>query len=121
MPDHLFFVLGFAFLLTHEMDAIRAKEWRLFPVVSHLTDEAGYRVFTAAHVPLYALLFWGLVGVGAGPSTLILVLDGFFVVHLVLHVVRRHCPANHFASPFSWTLFVGAGMCGGIDLLLMVS
>lgn len=120
MPDRFFFLLGFAFLLTHEMDAIRANEWRLFPIVSRLSDDVGFRVFTAAHVPLYALLLWGLTDGGAEHSALIALLDGFFVVHLILHVVLRHRPANHFTSSFSWTLFVGAGLCGGIDLFLMI-
>ncbi|CAA9569324.1 MAG: hypothetical protein AVDCRST_MAG19-2609, partial [uncultured Thermomicrobiales bacterium] len=84
MPDHPFFLLGLAFLLAHEMDAIKCKEWRLFPVTSGMGDEAGYRVFTGVHVPLYALLFWGLTGGGEDPG-LIVALDLFFVIHLGLH------------------------------------
>jgi len=38
------------------MDAIRCKEWRIFPVTSRMDDEAGYLAFTALHIPLYALL-----------------------------------------------------------------
>ncbi|MGH3144645.1 MAG: DUF6713 family protein, partial [Rubrobacter sp.] len=56
MLNHPFFLLGFCFLLVHEMDAIRCKEWRVFPVTSRMADEAGYVAFTALHVPLYALL-----------------------------------------------------------------
>jgi len=41
------------------MDAIRCKEWRVFPITSRMDDEVGYLVFTSAHVPLYAALFWG--------------------------------------------------------------
>ena len=32
--DHLFFLLGFCFILVHEMDAIRLKEWRILPLFS---------------------------------------------------------------------------------------
>lgn len=117
MPPHPFFLLGCAFLLTHEMDAIACAEWRLFPVTSKLADEAGYRLFTALHVPLYALLLWGLVGGGTNRG-LILVLDLFFVVHLFLHVLLRHLPAYGFKTAFSWALFVGAGVCGAVDLVL---
>ena len=56
---HPFSLLGFCFLLVHEMDAIRCREWRVFPVTSKMGDEAGYIAFTAVHVPLYALLLWG--------------------------------------------------------------
>ncbi len=120
MPNDLFFLLGIAFLLTHEMDAIRANEWRLFPLISGLSDELGYRVFTAAHIPLYALLIWGVWGDESRETPLAYLIDIFLVVHLILHVALRNRPANHFASPFSWSLFLGAGLCGGIDLLLMV-
>lgn len=41
MTDYFFFVLGFCFLLAHEMDAVRAKEWKIFPVLKKLGDEAG--------------------------------------------------------------------------------
>lgn len=117
MPSHLFFLLGFAFLLSHELDAVKCEEWRIFPVTNRMADEAGYRAFTAAHVPLYALLVWGLVG-GANRG-LIVALDAFFVVHLLLHVLLRNLPDNRFKSVFSWTPILGAGLCGATDLLLL--
>lgn len=117
MPNDAFFLLGFAFLLTHEMDAVRCQEWRIFPITSAMADETGYRAFTAAHVPLYAALLWGLVG-GDDSHGLVLALDAFFVVHACLHVLLRHHPAYGFRSAFSWALFLGAGLCGGIDLLV---
>lgn len=39
MPEHLFFFLGLGFILTHEMDAIRCKEWLMFPLTFFLKDE----------------------------------------------------------------------------------
>jgi hypothetical protein len=59
VDQYLFFVIAFSFLLTHEMDAIRLREWKIFPILTALPDEQGYTVFTALHVPLYALLLWG--------------------------------------------------------------
>jgi hypothetical protein len=41
------------------MDAVRVGEWKMFPLLSRLRDDAGYLVFTALHVPIYALLIWG--------------------------------------------------------------
>jgi len=118
MLDHPFFLLGLCFLLAHEMDAVRCKEWRNFPVTSTMEDEAGYRVFTALHIPLYALLLWGLSDGSAASQGLIVALDLFFVVHALLHVLLRNLPGYHFTSAFSWALFLGAGLCGAIDLLL---
>lgn len=117
MTNHLFFLLGFCFLLTHEMDAIRCKEWRIFPVTSRMGGEAGYIAFTALHVPIYALLLWGLFGGDGVNRGLIAGLDVFFVVHAFLHLLLRNLPNNHFGSVFSWTLILEAGMFGAIDLV----
>lgn len=117
MLSHPFFLLGFCFLLVHEMDAIRCKEWKLFPVTSRMGEEAGYVTFTALHVPLYVVLLWGLFGGDGGNRVLLAGLDAFFVVHVVLHVVFRNHPENRFGSGFSWALILGAGLFGAIDLL----
>ena len=114
--DHFFFILGFCFLLVHEMDAIRAREWKIFPVLNALGDEAGYRAFTALHVPVYALLLLGLVG-GASRS-LMVGLNVFFIVHVFLHLTFYAHPENRFRSVFSYALIFGAGASGALDLLL---
>ncbi len=119
MPDHLLFLMGFCFLLAHEMDAVRLKEWRMLPVLSGMGEETGYRAFVLAHLPLYAVLLWGLLDGGAS-SGLIVVLDAFFVVHLLLHVLLRNSPENRFGSAFSWALILGAGASGATDLLLLL-
>ncbi|WP_394341844.1 DUF6713 family protein [Sphingobacterium corticibacter] len=31
MAGHVFFYLGLSLLIMHEMDAIRCREWRIFP------------------------------------------------------------------------------------------
>ncbi|MDP9455373.1 MAG: hypothetical protein M3Q49_22425 [Actinomycetota bacterium] len=60
MSGHLFFLVGFCFLLAHEMDAVKLREWKMLPVLSKMGEEAGYRMFALLHVPLYALLLRGL-------------------------------------------------------------
>lgn len=125
MLTHSFFVLGFCFLLAHEVDAIRLKEWRILPVLSRLDDRAGYLAFVSLHVPLYAVLLFGLFGGGGMKLGPILVLDVFFIVHVVLHLrFHRLLFLDHPDDPrlaaLSWALIWGAGACGAIDLLLMV-
>lgn len=120
MTGHSFFLLGFCFLLVHEMDAVRAREWKMLPVLSGMEEEAGYRSFVALHVPLYALLLWGLVGGGGTNLVLISLLDAFFVVHLALHVSLRNLPENRFSSVLSWVLILGAGLSGAVDLTLIL-
>ncbi len=116
MMNHFFFSLGFTLLLVHEMDAIRLREWRIFPLLRNLRDEAGYAAFTSLHVPIYALLFVGLFGGDGKNNALIAGLDAFFIIHVVLHVILRNHPENHFRSAFSWSLILGAGACGVLDL-----
>lgn len=118
MTNHLFFLLGFCLLLTHEMDANRCKEWRIFPFTSRMVEETGYLDFTAVHVPLYALLIWGLFGAGEVNGGLIACLDVFFIVHVLLHLLFIDHPNDLFRSAFSWTLILGAGVFGGVDLLV---
>lgn len=116
MIDHLFFYVGLSFILAHEMDAIRVKEWKMFPFLAYLKEETAYLVFTGIHLPLYILLFWGLVSDGS--RAVIIGLNIFFVIHLVLHILFIKHRDNQFKSVFSWVLIIGAATCGAIDLLL---
>lgn len=119
MNAYLFFFIALSFLLIHEMDAIRCREWKLFPVLSQLTDERGYIVFTALHIPLYILLLWGLFPGGAViNSALVAGLDIFCIIHVGLHLLFINHPENRFNNPFSWILILGAGLAGGLDLLV---
>ena len=115
--DHLFFYLALGFILTHEMDAIRCKEWQIFPGLSLLKDGTGYIVFTLLHIPLYFLLFRGLFG-QPDPEGLIRALDIFFLIHVGLHLLFLWHPKNQFKSFWSWAIIVGAGLFGGIDLVV---
>lgn len=112
--ENLFFYLGLAFILTHEMDAVRQKEWVIFPGLSQLTDRLGYLVFTALHIPLYGLLFYGLA---VDKEAIIRALDYFFMIHVGLHLLFLRHPENPFKSFFSWFLIVIAGVCGLLDLV----
>ena len=101
MTYGLSFLVGFCFLLAHEMNAIRCREWRILPVLNRMGEEAGYLAFTALHVPPYALLLWGLLGDGEANRGLIVGLNIFFVVHMFLHIFLRNLPENLFGSAFS--------------------
>ena len=58
--DDLFFFIGLSLLFTHEMDAVKHREWRLLPGMWHLDDANGFLIFTAAHIPISLLLFISL-------------------------------------------------------------
>ena len=55
----LLFGLVLALLLTHELDAVRGREWRVLPVLNAFSEESGRAVFIAAHVPLFWLILDG--------------------------------------------------------------
>ena len=116
MPEHLFFFLGLGLLLTHEMDAVRVKEWKIFPGLTRMGDEAGYVVFTALHAPFYALLLGALYSGRETNFWLIFCLDVFFVVHVFLHLILYNHQENRFRSAFSYSLILGAGVFGILDL-----
>jgi hypothetical protein len=89
-------------LIAHEIDSARWKEWDLFWGVlasqrGPLPEWTGASGFVLLHLPLVALVLWGLVGVVQG-ATAGLVMSGLlgtcgvvaFTVHTVL--IRRGHP-----------------------------
>jgi hypothetical protein len=114
--ENIFFYLALAALLVHEMDAVKSKEWRMLPGLSKLKDETGYIVFTGLHLPLYFLVFW-LLQKPETSSTIILILDAFFIVHLLLHIILRNAPKNNFSGIFSIALIWIIGISGLLDLI----
>ena len=118
MENHFFFLLGLAFILVHEMDAVRSREWAIFPLLSRLDENTGYYVFTALHVPLYLLLFWSLFSTGELNRSLVIGLDIFFIVHVFLHLLFSKNPRNDFKSKFSWVIMLGSGIAGLLDLVV---
>jgi hypothetical protein len=115
MENNFFFLAGLSFILVHEMDAVRCQEWTIIPLLSRLRERTGYWVFTAIHIPLYLLLLSALYRPTPG---LVVGLDVFFVVHIFLHVLFLKHPKHQFTSAFSWTMILGAGSAGLIDIIL---
>lgn len=112
-----FFFLGLSLILTHELDAVRQREWRIFPLLARLNDEAGFAVFTALHVPLFLAILWGVFAGGLNRPVAD-ALSAFFVIHVGLHLLALRHRENRFTSVLSWALIGGAGLCGALDLLL---
>ena len=115
--EHSFFFAGLAFIAMHEMDAIRCKEWRIFPGLSLLNDRLGFQIFMWAHVPLFAFLFWGLLG-KEDNNSLIFGLNVFFIIHLLLHILFLKHPKNEFKDWLSWSIIIGAALFGFLDLIV---
>ncbi len=116
MVGHTFFYLALSFILMHEMDAVRCREWRIIPGLSALNDNLGYKVFVIAHIPLYYFLFWGLMGLQDNEG-LINGLDIYFIVHVGLHLLFLKNKKNEFKDWISWIIISAAGLFGLLDLL----
>lgn len=109
-----FFILGIVFIILHEMDAIRCKEWRIFPGLSYLNDRWGMIVFVFAHIPL---IYWILIEVEKEREIFIQAFDVFLIIHLFLHVLFLFHKKNEFRDWVSWIIISGAAICGALDLL----
>lgn len=117
MTEHTFFFLGLSLLAMHEMDAIRCKEWRIFPGLSMLSDKLGHIVFVFSHVPLFYFIFWNLSN-SHDIEAFIKGLNIFMIVHLGLHILLLKHKNNEFKDWISWTIIIGAGFFGLIDLIV---
>ena len=112
--EHGFFFAGLAFIAMHEMDAIRCKEWRIFPGLSLLNDYWGMIVFQVAHVPLFIWIFGAIY---SQRESFIRNFDLFLVVHLILHIVFLWHKKNEFKDWISWSIIIGADLFGLLDYL----
>ena len=109
----IFFYIATAFILLHEMDAIRCKEWRIFPLTYFLNDTVGYAVFLMAHLPLYYFVLKSL-----NDTSFQYGLNIFFIIHLGLHILFLKHPKNEFKDIWSWLPIVGAAIFGGLGLVV---
>ncbi len=117
MREHLFFYLGLTLIIMHEMDAIRCKEWRIFPGLSLLNEDWGFKVFMVAHIPLFFFLFYTLSD-PENSESLINGLNIFFLIHFALHLLFLLHKKNEFKDWISWTIISGAGLFGLADLII---
>ena len=110
-----FYLLGLTFILMHEMDAMRCREWRIFPGLSMLNDRLGLILFVFLHIPLfYAVLY----ATQYHHEAFRVGFDYFLMVHVGLHLLFLKHKNNEFTDWISWSIIIGAGLCGGLDLML---
>ena len=111
----ILFSMAVAFLLVHELDAIRQHEWRFFFAPMSIGDESAYWVFTALHVPLFAVIL-----VYANSLAFQIGFDGFAIVHGILHLAFRNHPLVEFDNWFSRFWIFGASLLGFLHLLFIL-
>jgi hypothetical protein len=115
-----FFLISFATLIAHEMDAVREREWRvLFPFNRIRNDGAAHVAFTGAHVPVIAALLLSLARPSSTAERVATCLSTFSVGHALIHAVFRWNDWVGFKSFFSKTLIFGSAAAGILDLFLL--
>ncbi|MEM8846843.1 MAG: DUF6713 family protein [Bacteroidota bacterium] len=117
MTTDFLFYMGLTLLAMHEMDAIRCKEWRIFPGLSLLKSSTGYLIFMLIHIPIFYFIFWKL-SIRQPNDGFIFGMDIFMIVHLGLHIVFLKHKNNEFKDWISWSIIIGAGLCGALDLII---
>lgn len=116
MPGHFLFYLALSFFCVHEMDAVRCREWRIFPLLSFAGDQWGRLIFITAHIPLFLMLS---IQLSKDPNnSFITVMDIFFIVHMLMHLLYLRHKKNEFKDGLSWVMITGNGFFGLMDLLI---
>lgn len=106
-----------ALILTHELDAMTRREWRLLPGWNRLPDEVGRKAFVGAHVPVFFVLL--ALGIGDPASNAAWYLSAFAIIHVAMHWLLRNHPENRFDNLGSWLLIGGAGLFGALHLVVI--
>lgn len=108
-----------SFLLVHEMDAIRAKEWKMFIVLKNMADEAACKVFISIHFPLYLGALYALLRGGTAGYVLKIIIDVFLLGHALIHFsFRKHC-GNGFHTLFSKTIIYSMAVLAPLHFILL--
>lgn len=114
------FSLGLSLLLAHELDAVRAGEWRLLPVLRSLPDARGRDAFILLHVPLVAALIWLAAHLSSDLRFWFqAAVDAFLVIHVALHRAFALHPGYDFHGALSRGLILGAGAAGALHAALL--
>jgi hypothetical protein len=114
----IWFWVAMGCLMTHELDAMTAREWRIFPGLSGMGDAPARALFVALHVPLFGVILAGLAGDSSGAW--VRGLDVFCVAHVVAHAALHGHPDNGFRRWESWAYIGGAGAAGALDVAWLV-
>ncbi|QPA57121.1 DUF6713 family protein [Lysinibacillus sp. fkY74-1] len=121
MPDLLLilFLLNLSIFLLHEMDAIRRSEWRLFIVLKDMKDSKAYQVFIVIHLLLYVIILSLLFS--PYQTITFWVLDIFFIIHTILHLLFERHPRNEFKNTFSRAIIYPMGFLATIHLFFLIN
>lgn len=115
----LLFFLALAGLVSHELDAVHNREWRLLYVLRGMEEGAARSAFILLHVPLLALLFWLVAHPQASVREASRIgIDLFLVIHAALHWRLRGDANYQFHSTTSRLLIFGSAAVALLHMIL---
>ena len=122
MTINLIFYTGLSLLLTHELDAIKRHEWRIFPGLSNLKDNLSYPLFVVLHIPLFILILW----FQCHPSEHVrfwfqISVDAFLMIHIGLHHFFKSHDKYEFTQQFSKIIINLMALTGLIHIILLLT
>ena len=117
--EQLTFLITLSLLLVHEMDAIQAKEWKMFIVLKDMADEMACKVFIGIHFPLYFCAFYALLSGGTAEYVLKIIIDVFLLGHAVIHFAFRKHVDNGFRSLYSKAIIYSMAALALLHFILL--
>ncbi|MCZ8155726.1 MAG: hypothetical protein O9264_06385 [Leptospira sp.] len=119
--ENIYFCMAISFLFIHELDAIKAKEWKLFIVLKDLKEETAYTIWLALHFPLFLfpLMIVSNVFQPENEKLMKLGIDLFLIIHLFLHIRFRNDKDYQFTSIQSNIYIILTTIFAILDLTLI--
>jgi len=116
--NNLLFYLGFATLITHELDAMTQSEWKLLFILRNLPDQVASVTFVILHIPLITILLWLINNESLRVRHWSrIAIATFLIIHAGLHKLLEQNSAYTFNSLLSLSLIYGGGFLGFIYLI----
>ena len=118
--NNLLFYLGFATLITHELDAMTQSEWRLLFILRNLPEQVASVAFVILHIPLITILLWLINNESLRVRYWSRIsVATFLIIHSGLHKLLEQNPDYTFNSLLSLSLIYGGGFLGSMYLISM--
>ncbi|MEM1334611.1 MAG: DUF6713 family protein [Actinomycetota bacterium] len=120
LPHLWLFVVAFALLLCHELDAMIRQEWDLFPGLRALSDDTAADVFNLAHLALFGIPIWLLIATSQRTQNrTIIAVEAFIIGHAVAHAALHRHDDYMFEAPVETLTVYGAAVFASAHLTLV--
>jgi len=113
-------VLNLAFIIMHEFDAIRRREWKMFGFLKGFSEKSQYTIFLWVHFPLLLFVFYYFRTVFYGDSCILWLLwNCLMILHFAVHLIALRWKSNVFDyASFIW--IGGTALTSLINIILII-